>query len=1252
MTILSLRAILAVRSLRSAAALLLAALLTPALGAPGDYNATTGYGVFRSSLDSLLFEPEISAATLDSEFTEPDGRKRLSFHFTLRNSSGGYFEDPAVFLNASTGLPWMVEMVTPAAEAPDLPPGTSLVPAEVTTTAPLTFLIAAADAEAAKTALLAREQVHISAMDLYRFNVPITAADAAMDVTFTNASSSGDTLVLDFGTNSPVLSGLAPGTLLVHNPAVYELRNPAYRGELVLRRFLTDLGTAEEAAKQTGLQTRLLQVSSVSTNGETGVVTLTGTNVVAVDQMISAYCKATHLDGFIGLLPRDPWNPPLATSFHTADEKELRTLHLEEAIALNGDCPYPPAIAAELRGLFNLHYPFNDVEIAPGVMVDGEVLFKGLSFQMEGQERNDQRNQWAYRLSNRLEITLRLTAEEGVEILDLEKTLLQVPLPTIVIPMFQVPVTIQPIAWVKIGASADAGARLQVPIHSSVDAGIEMAYDGNKPEGSRFTFKPFAGAVPMQLSSPSLGEAIQVDASAWAELGLDLLLQNTLGPGISVRATGDLAVRPLANPWWTLDGDLDLRGRFAINLFGIPLLTEEAPQYHLANLFHLDPGGAAPAAAGAGLAARSAGSPGSPTPLAGVTNPLYRAEGGHIRWARAARWTSLTPYDGRACRVRGTAEDVYVVMNSAYPNTTLMRVTAQGDLAWTRSIGETLQHVAGTLDGGVIVAGGPGGAPGVRVLKYDGVGTLLWDKMHLMNHSDTNAPQLYVAQVLARDIGGGTQELHIAGWRYRNLNSRQADPFLYRCDGDGNVLGVRSFDSPDYVAVHGIAYTPDNGLIWSGMCQQSPDGSSFPGPGVAMGGWLMKTDLEGNLQWSKMLNSSRGNYFNSVAVSPDGRLYTCGFLGTVLSDYGSMQLTRHEPDGTLLSAVTLCEATDGPTVTDYAAFPSHSSPPLELNTNPGGANGDFADWLPNSGRTLWDEGRRIVWTPNGLVVISTTGLSSSRAATIACLTEELRARWYTAHERGGSEESLFDILPTAGGLLGVGSSATMLDFATHSSATSSCAVLLKLPLEGKCDFHPGAGVIHRYLQPGFHDHVNNEMELGSYQPSISGSLSLTCTVVSATTSNGAALFPHQFLTTPMTYWVPLERGDENRSATYAQWADYWNLPADSQGDDPDNDGRSNGQEWFFGGNPATPDSGRPPFTIARNGDNGFDFTFTKSHTADLHAPRLEGSTNLLSWIDVVLPTLTVTPLDPYTDEIGFTLPLTGEWRQFFRITAQ
>ena len=1219
--------------MRSILTFLVLALAVRAVAAPHDFHATPGYGVFISAENNPFFEIEIVSATLASETAELDGRKRLSFNYTVRNVGGGYQEEVVVFINDFTTLPWPVTLVSGGyAEAGDLAPGSPTVPTVATTFSTATLIVAAADAEAAKTAFLARQHVHVTCKELFTFTLPITEADSAMDTAFFDGSKSGNVITLQFTATTPSLTALQADTLLVHNPEVFALRNPTIGGEEVLRQYLTNVAEAQGVFVESKETTKLLKVTSVITNGN-GSVTVTGTEVLARDVMKSGLSISTQMDGFIGIPARDPWNPPNGTSFHTAGERALRLP------PPSGNSDYPSGSAADLRGLFSLHYPFNDVQIAPGVTLDGEFLFRGMNVKLHLLLRDALNKKVSVRLTHHVETTMRLTAEAGTNLLDTEHTLIHAPLPTLVIPVMQIPITVQPILNVKAGASASVQSRVQVPIHSAMTAGFEMKIDLEQVPGSQISFNPIYESTPLKTSKPSLARAVQMDANAWVEASLDLLLENTLGPGIAVRASGDLQVRPLADPWWTVDGDVELRGRFNFSLFGFNILGTEAPLFTSPPLFNIDAGG-----------------PHVPTSL---TGPLDKAEGGHLRWGRAARWTNAQPTAATACRVRGTDEDVFAVFNASTPATTLMRLNAKGDRVWSHSLGEPLQHVVGTTDGGVILGGCASSAPGVRLFKYDGNGTRLWGKHHLFAHSDTHAPLLTVTRILIRDVSPTAQELHVIGWRIRNLTSRHVDGFLIRCDDAGNVLDTVSFDSPDYTWVRDAAYTPDGGIVFCGMNQPSPDGTSYPGPGVITTGWLMKTDLQGDILWNRALESYRGNQFHSVAVSPAGEIYTCGFLTTVVGNlYGSMQITRHSADGGLISAQTLGESSDSPTVDDYALIPDQSNPAQIGETNPTNpVSTSFPNWLPDAGKTVWDEGRRIIWSDNGLIVTSTTGLGTSRAATVACLTENLAVRWFTAHEKQNSEEYLFDIITTADGLFAVGSTQQFLGFKTGSidTFTNQSALFLKLPMDGKCDLHPGTSGIHKFLQPGVHDHLNDQHELQppyspNYQPSITGQTTLTQTRVSGSTSAGASLFAFQFTEPTFTHWVPLEAGDANTAMTFPQWAAYWNLPTNTPTSDADNDGRSNGQEWFFGGDPSTREQGPPSLGIHLSSGN-LTFTTTRSKAASGASPLFQTSTDVITWGSLSTGTIQVAPLNAFTDQLTFSIPITSEARRFFRVAA-
>lgn len=160
----------------------------PVLADPHAYNATKGYGIFHSSTDDPFFDIQVTAVTLTSETTELDGRKRLSFGFMLSNPGGGYQEEVAVFIDSEETLPWPVEFVSIYAEVGDLAPGTPAVPTVATSFNSATFIVAAADAGAAKTAILAGQHIHVTCKELYQFDMPVREADATMNTAFVDGT--------------------------------------------------------------------------------------------------------------------------------------------------------------------------------------------------------------------------------------------------------------------------------------------------------------------------------------------------------------------------------------------------------------------------------------------------------------------------------------------------------------------------------------------------------------------------------------------------------------------------------------------------------------------------------------------------------------------------------------------------------------------------------------------------------------------------------------------------------------------------------------------------------------------------------------------------------------------------------------------------------------------------------------------------------------------------------------------------------
>jgi hypothetical protein len=184
--------------------------------APIDFNAFAGFGMVHSKTTDLFFEPVVTSGTLVSETTEPDGRIRLAFNFTVSNPGGGYQEAVKVLLNEQDTLPWALsDVIAPypfCASGGDLAPGTEAAPTVLTTTTPLELICQPAVVENVKAALLAGQHVGGEARELAQFNVPVRAIDEASTFVYDYDDSTAHRLV--FTESTPWLSQLTVGSFL------------------------------------------------------------------------------------------------------------------------------------------------------------------------------------------------------------------------------------------------------------------------------------------------------------------------------------------------------------------------------------------------------------------------------------------------------------------------------------------------------------------------------------------------------------------------------------------------------------------------------------------------------------------------------------------------------------------------------------------------------------------------------------------------------------------------------------------------------------------------------------------------------------------------------------------------------------------------------------------------------------------------------------------------------------------------------
>ena len=1006
------------------------ALALNTLATPADFKAIDGYGTPLASATGFGFsEIVLDSVTLASEATEPDGRKLLSFNATMHNPGEGY-QDEVTFGLAAPTTDWPVELVTAFVEMPDLPPNSGVV----ATTSPVSLRVAAADAEAVKAAVLAKQHLSVGSLDLFQFTSAPVAVDAATDAALSSYDNNGnDSYTLHFPSSTSLVAALVPNQLLLENPGGYHLVRGVDGGDLFTQ--VVNCGGVK-APNETGkvILSHCLLITSVTPQG--GGYLVTGTRKELREVIANALFVATQNDAYDAPI-RDPYAVPAGRTTYTRAEIEDRSLKARELLS---EKPRDGRLA-DLLGLFALHYSFNNIELVRGLNLDGEVLFQALNLRFQVRLRGLTPAKIGITMSSRLEATMRLAADLGVGNNDgnpdhKERKIVDAPLPPIDIPVGEFDIHIQPTLTVKVGAIVEATTRIVVPIQTSVEAGYYMEWDGDKLPGDQYTFQPIHSETPPHISDPTLAAAIGLNAQAWAEGRIQLTIDGALGPSITARTTASFGLHPFDNPWWEANADLSVVGAFAFKFFGFTIANPSAQFVNVPNIFHFDSGGPLIPRADRKISQSN-----------DSTDPLANVSGDDIRWGRSVRWGVDGPASASVARVAGTGEDLFVAMHTPIDYSVLMRVTATGDLVWSKGHFFHPISLAATPDGGFVVVGESGG---IFLNKFDGNGNLVWSSnCQLLDDQTTPQAQLiFTRKVLVRETSGGGHVIYVAGYRTSNSNTLDSDPFLVEFDSNGARQWAKHFASPDGEDVSDIIVLQNSDLLFCGTNHLSPDNMNPPGPGASGGAWLMRVTSDGNFIWARRSFGGLGMSWASAAEAPDGDIFVTGNLfNTVLYTQPSLQIGEYTANGTLQRMSTIAELAPY----DASLFPNDADILGDLDNPTSFVPGGMIDYLPNAGLTLYDSGTKILWTPAGLFISGVTALGADRAQMDILLNDDFHAIWMTTHERLDGDDHPLDAVLTNHGIFTVGYSQTVNNFGFNNGGGS--AKFLKLPLDGQIDFN-------------------------------------------------------------------------------------------------------------------------------------------------------------------------------------------------------
>jgi hypothetical protein len=226
-------------------------------------------------------------------------------------------------------------------------------------------------------------------------------------------------------------------------------------------------------------------------------------------------------------------------------------------------------------------------------------------------------------------------------------------------------------------------------------------------------------------------------------------------------------------------------------------------------------------------------------------------DNGDTLWAKS--YSNVSVYT----RVIQTNDGGYMLSSSSG----IIKTNWLGNVSWAKQTASTLGPyvIRQTSDGGYIMTGG---FLSPFVFKLNSNGDFVWEKFY--NIYWTNGPgQGYTTDIQQTSDGGyiilGNTYMYGAG---------SSDYCLTRTDNAGNVLWYKTYGSTGQDLAEAMQITPDGGFVITGRTSSSGAGSSDM--------YVVKTDDNGNLMWSKTYGGSDSDYGTSISITSDNGYLLCG----------------------------------------------------------------------------------------------------------------------------------------------------------------------------------------------------------------------------------------------------------------------------------------------------------------------------------------------------------------------------------------
>ncbi len=272
---------------------------------------------------------------------------------------------------------------------------------------------------------------------------------------------------------------------------------------------------------------------------------------------------------------------------------------------------------------------------------------------------------------------------------------------------------------------------------------------------------------------------------------------------------------------------------------------------------------------------------------------------GNLQWTRTIGGASN---DG-GWDIIQTSDGGYAITGYNYLEAYVVKLDAQGNLQWTRTIGgagvEVGRSIIQTSDGGYAIAGYTGsfgaGVYDVYVVKLTAQGNLQWTRTIGGTNND------YGISIIQTTDGGYA----VAGYT-QSFGAGNNDVYVVKLDASGNVQWTKTIGGTNLDEGYTVFQTTDGGYIIAGSTVSFGAGSGDI--------YVVKLDAQGNLQWTKTIGGTNSDRGASLTLTMDGGYAITGYTISYGVGGSDVYVVKLDAQGNLLNCPGGCQIGSGGTV--------------------------------------------------------------------------------------------------------------------------------------------------------------------------------------------------------------------------------------------------------------------------------------------------------------------------------------------------